>query len=155
MKVIISSLFTTTGECSSTNIIEININSTYSYALNGEPYKINLFVGEKPKENFVGPGSKNFVASIYSFSAPLPADGDGGCGNCKQQQKEGVRSVAQVPATFAVDKFANKDASYLKNNVWLVVVDSLGQASYLTQLDIDIITDYSIASRSRKIWLPD
>ncbi|ODM17575.1 hypothetical protein SI65_07250 [Aspergillus cristatus] len=104
------------------------------YALNGEPYKINLFVGEKPKEDFIGPGSKNFVASIYSFSAPLPADGDGGCGNCKQQQKEGVRSVAQVPATFAVDKFADEDAGDPKDNVWFVVVDSLGQQVDLKRL---------------------
>lgn len=138
--------------------IEINANPTYSCALNGEPYKINLFVGEKPEEDFIGPGSKNFVASIYSFSAPLPADGDGGCGNCKQQQKEGVRSVAQVPATFAVDKFANEDAGHPKDNVWFVVVDSLGQVSYPAiqpNLMIDIVTDYSTASGSQKTWLPD
>ena len=64
------------------------------YALNGAPYKINLFLDGAG--NFRGPESEGFVASIYNFSGSLES---GSCGNCQQQKEEGALSIAQVPAT--------------------------------------------------------
>ncbi|KAL3436396.1 hypothetical protein BDV09DRAFT_184332 [Aspergillus tetrazonus] len=64
------------------------------FALNGAPYKINLFLDGT--RNFGGPDSEGFIASIYNFSGSLESSA---CGNCKRQKKEGVKCIAQVPAT--------------------------------------------------------
>ena len=64
------------------------------YALNGAPYKINLFLDGR--HDFLGPESEGFVASIYNFSGSLES---GSSGNCQQQKEEGVLCISEVPAT--------------------------------------------------------
>lgn len=64
------------------------------YALGGAPYKINIFL--EGAHNFRGPESEGFVASVYNFSGPLD---ESNCGNCERQNKDGVKCIAQVPAT--------------------------------------------------------
>lgn len=64
------------------------------YALGGAPYKINVFLDGA--DNFRGPESEGFVASIYNFSGSL--DGSN-CSNCQKQKEEGVKCISQVPAT--------------------------------------------------------
>lgn len=69
------------------------------YALNGASFKINIFLGDVLKESFSGSESENFVASVYNFSSSLSSSG---CGNCHQQKAEGVKCIAQVPATVPI-----------------------------------------------------
>lgn len=64
------------------------------YALGGAPYKINVFL--EGAHNFRGPESEGFVASVYNFSGSLD---ESNCGNCERQSKDGVKCIAQVPAT--------------------------------------------------------
>ncbi|KAK1143577.1 hypothetical protein N8T08_006187 [Aspergillus melleus] len=70
------------------------------YALRGAPYTINVFLGEISAGSYSGPGSEGFVGSIYNFSGSLE-----NCPNCKKQAEEGVKSIAQVPATIAARHF--------------------------------------------------
>ncbi|KAI9370863.1 Di-copper centre-containing protein [Aspergillus egyptiacus] len=70
------------------------------YALNGAPYKINLFL--HGAENFGGPESEGFVASIYNFSGDLDSTP---CSNCHQQKEDRVKSIAQVPVTAPMRRY--------------------------------------------------
>ncbi|KAJ5589654.1 Di-copper centre-containing protein [Penicillium hordei] len=73
------------------------------YALNGASYKINLFLNIT--DNFGGPESEGFVASIYNFSGSLDSSA---CGNCQQQKAEGVKCIAQVPATVPMRRYLKR-----------------------------------------------
>ncbi|CAG8195279.1 unnamed protein product [Penicillium salamii] len=78
------------------------------FALNGAPYKINLFLDEteaSSDEKFRGPESEGFVASIYNFSGSLSSSP---CGNCEKQKSEGVKCVAQVPATIPMRSYRSR-----------------------------------------------
>lgn len=102
------------------------------YALNGAPYKINLFLDGA--DNFRGPESEGFVASIYNFSGSLDS---GNCGNCKTQKKEGVKCIAQVPATVPMRRRLEKMKSETtdQNDIpkpLYVVLNSMGVVSILT-----------------------
>lgn len=81
------------------------ITNFYRFALNGAPYKINLFLDEteaSSDEKFRGPESEGFVASIYNFSGSLNSSP---CGNCEKQKSEGVKCIAQVPATIPMRSY--------------------------------------------------
>ncbi|KAE8356243.1 common central domain of tyrosinase-domain-containing protein [Aspergillus coremiiformis] len=108
------------------------------YALNGAPYKINLFLGAT--NNFRGPDSEGFVASVYNFSGSLES---GACGNCQQQKKEGVMAIAQVPATVPVRYYLAKagiDIPSSKNLPELVymALNSLGNPVQMNEGDIHV-----------------
>ena len=93
------------------------------YALNGAPYKINLFLDGAG--NFRGPESEGFVASIYNFSGSLDS---GNCGNCQQQKEEGVLCIAQVPATVPMRHHLAKKKNEILQPVYLAV-NNFGKVS--------------------------
>jgi tyrosinase len=81
------------------------------YALNGAPYKINLFLDGA--HDFRGPESNGFVASIYNFSGDLES---GPCGNCHRQKEEKVKCIAQVPVTVQMRRYLrDKETDDLKS----------------------------------------
>jgi tyrosinase len=103
------------------------------YALNGASYKINLFL-DVPG-NFRGPESEGFVASIYNFSGPLDS---GACGNCQQQKAEGVRCIAQVPATVPMRHYLKRTNARVEDAPQPVfrALNNLGNVSCTDPLDI-------------------
>ncbi|KAI9928587.1 hypothetical protein AWENTII_000660 [Aspergillus wentii] len=105
------------------------------FALNGSAFRINIFVGEVTKDEFQGPASKNFVASIYNFSGSLS---EGKCDNCTQQKEKNIKSIAQVPATVAIRRYVHEENERkgIKTDkqhneepgIYYVVLNSQGQA---------------------------
>ncbi|KAH8432716.1 tyrosinase [Aspergillus melleus] len=98
------------------------------YALCGAPYTINVFLGEVSAGSYSGPGSQGFVGSIYNFSGSLE-----NCPNCKKQAEEGVKHIAQVPATIAARHF-------IRNNLEVpqpryVALNTLGKP---VSMDVEI-----------------
>ena len=100
--------------------------------MNGAPYKINLFLDGT--RNFGGPDSEGFIASIYNFSGSLESSA---CGNCQLQKKEGVKCIAQVPATVPMRRFMGRTATAVQTTretrddpkpIYLAM-DSLGTVS--------------------------
>ncbi|KAJ5812716.1 Di-copper centre-containing protein [Penicillium robsamsonii] len=96
------------------------------YALNGGAYKINLFL--EGAKNFRGPESEGFVASIYNFSGSLAS---GACGNCQQQKADGVKCIAQVPATVPIRYHLKRENKRLDEapRPMYMVLNSLGNVS--------------------------
>ncbi|KAI1169452.1 tyrosinase domain protein [Nemania sp. FL0916] len=93
------------------------------YALGGRPFLINIFIGEVDRKNFYDAGARNFVGSVFNFSAPIE---NTQCRNCIEQQEQGVMSVAQLPATWAI-KYRDIDVEDVKLSY--VVVDSRGKSA--------------------------
>ncbi|PWY95168.1 Di-copper centre-containing protein [Aspergillus sclerotioniger CBS 115572] len=97
------------------------------HALKGSPFQINIFLGPVDPKDFYDSRSRNFVGSVFNFSAAINSTN---CGNCIQQEKEGIMSVAQLPATLAVHHHKhntdNKDKKIPTPHY--VVVNSQGQA---------------------------
>ncbi|KAI9037234.1 tyrosinase, partial [Aspergillus affinis] len=91
------------------------------YALGGSPYTINVFLGEVSVGSYGGPGSQGFVGSIYNFSGSLK-----NCPKCKKQAEEGVKSIAQVPATIAARHFIRNKLEVPQPRY--VVLNTLGRA---------------------------
>ncbi|KAI0890804.1 tyrosinase domain protein [Annulohypoxylon nitens] len=91
------------------------------YALGGSPFLINIFFEDVDRKDFYDTKSKNFIGSVFNFSANIHGTD---CGNCIRQQQDSVRSVSQLPATFAVEHY-QKDKEYPE--VYYVVVNSLGK----------------------------
>lgn len=116
--------------------------------MNGAPYKINLFLDvddtkvSEPKsrvnQNFHGPESEGFVASIYNFSGSLDS---GACGNCKQQKEDGIMCIAQVPATVPMRDYLNRTHRGYKKALQPVylALNSLGKVSRTDPLDIFVV----------------
>ncbi|KAJ5497079.1 Di-copper centre-containing protein [Penicillium fimorum] len=107
------------------------------YALNGGAYKINLFL--EGADNFRGPESEGFIASIYNFSSSLDS---GACGNCQQQKEDGVKCIAQVPATVPIRHYlkrANKRLDEAPRPVYMAL-NSLGNP---VKMDIHVQLDIS------------
>ncbi|PLB48393.1 Di-copper centre-containing protein [Aspergillus steynii IBT 23096] len=69
------------------------------YALKGEAFKINTFFDEVLRDECQVPDSKGFVGSTYNFSASVEA---GNCSNCREQMEEGIKCIAEIPATIPV-----------------------------------------------------
>lgn len=80
-------------------------------------------------DEFQGPESKNFVGSIYNFSANIEQNGGGSCPNCVQQKKEGIKSVAQIPATLAAQGYLKDNPNNKEIPLYYAGVDHLGQVS--------------------------
>lgn len=95
------------------------------HALNGAPYKINIFLDGT--DNFRGPESEGFVASIYNFSGSLES---GSCGNCQQQKEEGVMCIAQVPATVPMRHHLAKSRKKDVLQPVYLVLNNLGKVSH-------------------------
>ncbi|KAI1090370.1 common central domain of tyrosinase-domain-containing protein [Rostrohypoxylon terebratum] len=86
---------------------------------------INIFFGDIDERDFYDKNSKNFVGSVFNFSTSIKGSN---CGNCKRQQQDGVQSVAQLPATMAVNHYLSihgREGEYPE--VHYVVVNHLGK----------------------------
>jgi tyrosinase len=78
-----------------------------SFAFNGLPYTIYLFLGDKSTfDSYSGPAHRHpqLVGFVYTFSNPVygVAAGGRGCKNCQTESEEGALSSAQIPLTAAL-----------------------------------------------------
>ncbi|KAI9775124.1 MAG: hypothetical protein M1839_001435 [Geoglossum umbratile] len=65
------------------------------YALRGEQYKIEFYIGLASSDPEAG-----YVGSVYDFSSPFPDNSEEpGCENCKAQKELDTLSTGQVPIT--------------------------------------------------------
>lgn len=74
------------------------------FALGGQPFAVLFCIGAAPNNDDDSNSitTKSIVGEVYNFVAPSFEGKEGGCSNCKAQEKERVEVTGQVVLTNAL-----------------------------------------------------